>query len=215
MLRERIYFVTGIDTDAGKSYVTGYLARRLMELGRKVTTQKLIQTGCPGISEDIETHRRLMGLELGPEDLDYTTCPVVFTYPCSPHEASRIDGRAIDYRLIDRSTELLLDRYQTLLIEGAGGLMVPLEDEYLTSDFVGERGYPVILVTGPRLGSINHTLLTLEVCRGRGIRVAALAFNHYPQVDAPILSSTLDYLKTYMQRHYPDSEFIEIPLITP
>lgn len=213
MLRERIYFVTGIDTDAGKSYVTGYLARRLMEVGRKVTTQKLIQTGCPGISEDIETHRRLMGLELQAEDLDFTTCPVVFSYPCSPHQAAKIDGRIIDYTAIDRSTELLLSRYQTLLIEGAGGLMVPLEDDFLTADFVAERQYPLVMVSSAKLGSINHTLLTLEVCRARKIRVAALAFNHYPAVDGPILESTLEYIKCYMERHHPDAEFIEIPIM--
>lgn len=213
MLREKIYFITGIDTDAGKSYVTGYLARRLMEMGRKVTTQKLIQTGCPGLSEDIETHRRLMGIDLGAEDLDFTTCPVVFTYPCSPHEAARIDGRSIDYKAIDHSTELLMSRYQTLLIEGAGGLMVPLEDDFLTADFVAERGYPVVVVTSAKLGSINHTLLTLEVCRARGIRVAALAFNHYPEVDTPIMESTIEYLKCYMKRHHAQAEFIEIPII--
>ena len=70
---KRAYFVTGIDTDAGKSIVTGVLARALSARGERVITQKFIQTGCDGLSEDIETHRRIMGIGLLPEDEDGTT----------------------------------------------------------------------------------------------------------------------------------------------
>ena len=97
---KKVYFVTGIDTDAGKSIVTGVLARDWAGRGRRVVTQKFIQTGCPGLSEDIETHRRIMGTGLLPEDLDGTTCPIVFTYPASPHLAAAIDSRRIDLLLI-------------------------------------------------------------------------------------------------------------------
>lgn len=116
---KRAYFVTGIDTDAGKSIVTGVLARALSARGERVITQKFIQTGCDGLSEDIETHRRIMGIGLLPEDEDGTTCPIVFTYPASPHLAAAIDGRDIDLTLIGRSTEKLLQKYDTVLIEGA------------------------------------------------------------------------------------------------
>ena len=112
---KRAYFVTGIDTDAGKSIVTGVLARALSARGERVITQKFIQTGCDGLSEDIETHRRIMGIGLLPEDEDGTTCPIVFTYPASPHLAAAIDGRDIDLTLIGRSTEKLLQKYDTLL----------------------------------------------------------------------------------------------------
>ena len=158
---KRAYFVTGIDTDAGKSIVTGVLARALSARGERVITQKFIQTGCDGLSEDIETHRRIMGIGLLPEDEDGTTCPIVFTYPASPHLAAAIDGRDIDLTLIGRSTEKLLQKYDTVLIEGAGGLYVPLLEAYQTIDYVAEHGLPVVLVTSPRLGSINHTLLSL------------------------------------------------------
>ena len=165
---KRAYFVTGIDTDAGKSIVTGVLARALSARGERVITQKFIQTGCDGLSEDIETHRRIMGIGLLPEDEDGTTCPIVFTYPASPHLAAAIDGRDIDLTLIGRSTEKLLQKYDTVLIEGAGGLYVPLSEAYRTIDYVAEHGLPVVLVTSPRLGSINHTLPQPEHRSGGG-----------------------------------------------
>ena len=89
----QVYFISGIDTDAGKSYATGYLAARLMKEGKSVVTQKFIQTGNTGFSEDIDLHRRLMGIGPLPEDIDHTTAPVIFSYPASAQLAARIDGR--------------------------------------------------------------------------------------------------------------------------
>lgn len=207
---KRAYFVTGIDTDAGKSIVTGVLARALSARGERVITQKFIQTGCDGLSEDIETHRRIMGIGLLPEDEDGTTCPIVFTYPASPHLAAAIDGRNIDLTLIGRSTEKLLQKYDTVLIEGAGGLYVPLSEAYRTIDYVAEHGLPVVLVTSPRLGSINHTLLSLEACRNRNIEVAAVAYNLYPPAPEPIVRDTRTYLKAYLADRFPAARWLEV-----
>ena len=78
------YFVSGIDTDAGKTYCTAWLANRLRENGLSVITQKFIQTGNePGRSEDIEAHRRLMGMEMTDEDRAGLTAPIIFSYPAS------------------------------------------------------------------------------------------------------------------------------------
>ncbi|WP_289825909.1 dethiobiotin synthase, partial [uncultured Duncaniella sp.] len=100
----KAYFVSGIDTDAGKTYVTGYIARHLMDTGKRVITQKFIQTGNVGFSEDIELHRRIMGTGMLPEDIDHTTAPVIFSYPASAQLAARIDGKEIDLDVIDRAT---------------------------------------------------------------------------------------------------------------
>ena len=80
----KILFVGGIDTDIGKTVATGWLAAKLMRQGFSVITQKIVQTGCTGISDDILVHRRLQNLPLLPEDTDGTTCPYLFGYPCSP-----------------------------------------------------------------------------------------------------------------------------------
>ena len=120
-------FVTGIDTDAGKSYATGWLARRMMGEGRSVVTQKFIQTGCTDSSEDIEIHRAIMGTGMLDVDTDHTTAPLIFTYPASAQLAAAIDRRAIDLSVVDRATERLAASYDVVLIEGAGGLMVPVQ----------------------------------------------------------------------------------------
>lgn len=205
-----IYFVSGIDTDAGKSVVTGVLARTWREQGCRVITQKFVQTGNLSTSEDIEMHRRLMGIPLQSEDLDGTTCPLIFTYPSSPQLAARMDGREIDLSLVDRSSRKLLGTYDTVLLEGAGGLFVPLTDTYSTIDYVAERKLPLILVTSPRLGSINHTVLSLEACRTRGIEVAMLVYNLYPATAAPIVEDTRRYLQQYMDRYHSSAHWVEV-----
>ena len=113
------------------------------------------------MSEDIELHRRIMGCGLLEEDRSGLTMPEIFTYPCSPHLASEIDGRDIDFHKIRTATETLSENYDAVLLEGAGGLMVPLTRDMLTIDYVSEMNYPLILVTSGRLGSINHTLLSI------------------------------------------------------
>ena len=125
-MTDNVYFVSGIDTNIGKSYATGYIARTWNSEGRRTITQKLIQTGNTGMSEDIELHRRLMGCGLLPEDRERLTMPEIFSYPCSPHLAAEIDGRPIDLAGIERATVELSRRYDAVLLEGAGGLMVPL-----------------------------------------------------------------------------------------
>lgn len=211
---KKVYFVSGIDTDAGKSYATGWLAAQWLAAGRSVITQKLIQTGCSGISEDIELHRRIMGAGLLAEDTDHTTCPLRFTYPASPDLAARIDGRRIDLGLADRSTEILLEKYDTVLVEGAGGLMVPIEGRYLMIDYAHDRGLPVILVTNPRLGSVNHTLLSLEVCRGRGVDVAMVVYNLFNETSYEITEDTRLYLRDFVAEYHPAAEFVEVPCIS-
>lgn len=163
---KKIYFVSGIDTDAGKSYATGAIAAKWRSEGINVITQKFIQTGCEGeVSEDIELHRRIMGTGLLPEDMDGTTCPIKLRYPASPDLAARLENTEIDLALVEKSTRKLASMYNVVLIEGAGGLLVPIQGHYTMLDYVREHSLPLILVTNPKLGSVNHTLLSLEVCQ--------------------------------------------------
>ena len=104
-MKKNVYFISGIDTDAGKSYATGFLARELNRKGQRTITQKFIQTGNTGHSEDIDLHRRIMGIAPTDDDREGLTMPEIFSYPCSPHLASRIDGRPIDFDKIERATE--------------------------------------------------------------------------------------------------------------
>ena len=209
-----IYFVSGIDTDAGKSYCTAWLATQLMKEGKRVITQKFIQTGNEGHSEDIDLHRRLTGTGLLPEDREGLTMPEIFSYPASPDLASRIDRRPIDFGRIGQATQELARRYDVVLVEGAGGLMVPLKDEYLTIDYIAEQGYPLVFVTSGKLGSVNHTLLSLEAVARRDIRLHTVLYNLYPtSADTTIQEDTRQYLHRYLARHFPQCRFLTVPVL--
>ena len=209
-----VIFISGIDTDAGKTYMTGMYARRLMEGGKRVITQKFIQTGNDEFSEDIEVHRKIMGTGLLPEDVEHLTAPIIFSYPASAQLAARIDGRDIDLSIIDAATARLLERYDTVLIEGAGGLMVPVDDNTFTIDYIASRRLPAVLVTNARLGSINHTVLSLEALRNRGIELKAVVFNHHFDNDKVIAADTLGFIQRYLAKHFPAAELIEMPSLS-
>lgn len=208
-----VYFVSGIDTDAGKSIVTGVIARTLLKHGVKVITQKFIQTGCVGVSEDIEKHREIMGIPLEEVDKTGVTCPYVMTYPASPHLAAEIDKVSIDIQRIHRSTEQLAAQYDVVLLEGAGGLYVPVTRDYLTIDYVQEYGHPLILVTSSKLGSINHTLMSLELCRLRGIDVQYVVYNDFPNDSDLIKNDSITIIRAYLEKFFPNCELLELPVV--
>lgn len=232
-----VLFITGIDTDIGKTYATGLLAKALKDRGCHIITQKIVQTGCPGgqdsIAEDIVTHRQIMATPLHEADKDGTTCPYVFSKPASPHLSSAIEQREIDPDVISASTQALQSQYDWVLLEGAGGLMVPISDDLLMIDYIARQRYPVILVTSGRLGSINHTLLSIEALKHRSLHLHAVIYNYW-QPDAPIntaqddqaeatsaptgtgpdaqiIDSTKAYLQQYLARHYPQTHWIDLP----
>lgn len=213
-MKGTVYFVSGIDTGIGKTYVTGYLAKKWIDEGQSVITQKLIQTGNQDRSEDIEKHREIMGRGWFEEDDLKLTMPEIFSYPASPHLASKIDGREINFEKIEQATQQLAGKYEVVLLEGAGGLMVPLTDQLLTIDFLVEKKYPIILVSSGRLGSINHTLLSLEALKTRGLALFALAYNLNDESQDPLISKdTSEYLKNYLAHHFPNAQWIDVPEI--
>ncbi len=207
------FFITGIDTNIGKSYATGWLAREWNRQGIKTITQKMIQTGNVGHSEDIDLHREIMGIPFTEEDREHITFPIVYSYPASPHLAAEIDHQTIPIDKITESTRILRDRYDVVLLEGAGGLMVPITRDYLTIDYVADHELPVILVTSGRLGSINHTLLSIEALERRGIPLYGLVYNTYPKSDEFIDADTEAYLRTYLEKQHPEAHFWVLPQI--
>ena len=207
-----VYFVSGIDTGIGKTYATGYLAKLWNTQGQSTITQKLIQTGNVDVSEDIEKHRDIMGIGWLPEDREKLTMPEIFSYPASPHLATQLDGRDIDFDKIEKATQILQQRFDVVLLEGAGGLMVPLTTELLTIDYITQKKLPVILVSSGRLGSINHTLLSLEALKQRGLSLFALAYNlNDESQDEMISKDTAQYLQNYLKQNFPEAKLIDIP----
>jgi len=182
----KTYLVSGIDTDIGKSVATGMMARFLHRAGRGVITVKMVQTGNLDLSEDIVRHRELMGTGLLPEDEERLTMPQIFRFPASPHLAAKLENRVLDLDRIDRCTELLAQKFEIVLLEGAGGLAVPLTEELLTVDYAAERKLPVILVTSGRLGSLNHTIMSLEMLSKRAVPLAGIVYNWCREADPVI-----------------------------
>ena len=200
-MKKEIIFVSGIDTAIGKSYATGFLAREWNREGIKTITQKFIQTGNTEISEDIEVHRQIMGTGLVEADRERLTMPEIFTYPCSPHLAAEIDHRDIDFDKIEQASQALLKSYDRVLLEGAGGLMVPLTRDLLTIDYVAQKNYPLIL-------------LSLEAIEKRGIRLHSVLYNLYPENEDKIIQhNTEEYIRTWLERHFPETEFIRVPCL--
>lgn len=214
-----VVLVTGIGTDVGKSIATGWIARELQQndvckpydTRSAVITQKLIQTGNKDMSEDIETHRRIMGVGMLPRDLDHTTAPIILSYPASPDLAARIDNVEVDFSAASSSTQRLSSEYRHVLIEGAGGLLVPLKRRYTTLDYILEHRLPVIVVTNGQLGSINHSLLTLEMLRQSDVEVYAVVYNPYFDNDKIISSDTVEYLREWLEDTMPATKFVIMP----
>ncbi|WP_449467959.1 dethiobiotin synthase [Stenotrophomonas humi] len=208
----QVIFVSGIDTEIGKTVATGWLARQWLEQGEHVITQKLVQTGCVGASDDILLHRRIMGIGLFDEDHDGTTMPALFAYPASPHLSARLENRELDVAAIEQATARLCARYDKVLLEGAGGLMVPLTGQLLTIDYVAQHGWPLLLVTSGRLGSINHTLLSLEAIAARGIPLHGVAWNSRDDSsDEVIAADSRSFIRAQVQRRFPEACWYDVP----
>lgn len=200
-----IFFITGTGTGIGKTFVTGQLARKLIEKGKTVITVKPVQTGCSGISEDITVHRKIMGKSLYPEDTDFITCPYVFAYPASPHLAARLENRNIDISTIDKNIELVNSRFEFVLIEGSGGICTPLTEEVDFLEYAAKHNYPVIFVTGYTLGSISYTVTAIELMKHRGMNIHSVILNTLGEYDNLIAESTLSYLR----KKYPEITITE------
>jgi dethiobiotin synthetase len=197
------YFIAGTDTGVGKTVFTGLFARHLLEIGKTVVVQKWVQTGSGEIPEDIETHFKLMKkdresfLQENKLDLELL-CPYNFSFPASPHLAARKEGVEIDSEKIVSAYKVLENRFEYILVEGSGGVLVPYSEKNTLLDIVDELRLPVILVVGNKLGAINHTLLTIEALRQRGLVVKALVFsNIFSNQDKEVLADNIDIIQKF------------------
>ncbi len=196
-----IYFISGIDTDIGKTVAVGMMARSLCAAGKRTITLKLVQTGNDRLSEDILRHREIMETGLMEADQFGWTMPQIFHFPASPHLAAKLEGKTVDLDKIDEAAERLAGRYEIVLAEGAGGLAVPMTEDLLAVDFARIRQWPVILVTSGRLGSLNHTLMSLEMLQHRQMKLAGIVYNWSKDADPVIDSDSYEMLLKYLPRY--------------
>jgi len=178
------FFITGTDTEVGKTIATGLLAKAILDLNKQVLTQKWIQSGLNSYPEDIATHLTLM--QKNKEELSpflKAMCPYRFQLPASAHLAAKEENRSINSDYLFSCSTALQKQCDVLLIEGLGGLQVPINDQLLLIDLLEQAKFPVILCIDNKLGAINHSLLSIEALQARKIPIAGLVFNQRSQID--------------------------------
>ena len=207
----RVYFVSGIDTGIGKTMVTGLMARSLAAAGRDVITVKMVQTGNDGFSEDLALHRAMCGGVSFPEDAEGLTSPQIFAFPSSPLLAASMENRTVDVEAIVCAVRRCASRHEIVLVESAGGLDVPLTDDVLSADLAASEGWPLVLVTCGRLGSINHALLSLEAAKSRGMKVAGVVHNWCEGADPRIDADARETVRRRLARMGFSPVVVEVP----
>ncbi len=168
-------FVSGTDTGVGKTVVACALVRGLRARGLDVGAMKPVETGVgPEGPLDALALREAAGGGDPLEDI----CPQRFVLPAAPTVAATAEGRAVDLAALRAAYARLAARHDALVVEGAGGLLVPATDGVRMADLAGELGLPILLVARAALGTINHTLLSLEAIEARGLELAGVVISH-------------------------------------
>jgi dethiobiotin synthetase len=185
MSENRQLFITATDTGVGKTLVSGLLLGYLRAQGVKAGYQKWLATGCAERVDDLERVTELAGEESDPPPLDLRV-PYRFPFAASPHLAAERAGREIEPEVLIAAYENLRKRYEVLLVEGVGGILVPLRRDLLLANLVARLQIPTLLVARSGLGSLNHTLLTLDGLRSRAIPVLGVLFTDGPADDEAI-----------------------------
>lgn len=175
----KAFFITGTGTDVGKTVITAGIAALGLNMGKSVGIMKPVQTGIPDYAPDLETIYSLApGTDLLPEDL---AMPYCFKLPASPHLAAKLENVKIQPARIEKAfNKAMKHDIDLLLIEGAGGINVPLTEDYLTLDLIKSLNLKVIVTALSGLGTINHTLLTINALKQRKIAIAGIIFNKMP-----------------------------------
>jgi len=185
-------FVTGTDTGAGKTVLSAALVAAMVAAGEPVRAHKPVLTGLTEApAGEWPADHELLG-ELAGMSAEQVA-PLRFGAPASPHLAAALEGTRIEPEELIANARRA-GRSGTVLVEGVGGLLVPLSERFLVRDLAAELGLPVVIAARPGLGTINHTLLTLEAARARGLEVAAVVLTPWPAAPGPLERSNLETL---------------------
>jgi len=186
-------FITGTDTGVGKTHVAVGVISALRSRGIRVGAYKPAVSGSvPGRNgphwEDLERLRAALGDDVAAEKI----CPQRFHAPLAPPVAARREGKEIDSSLLRTGIDWWRERVEFLVVEGAGGLLSPLSETETVADLAASFGFPLVIVARQTLGTINHTLLTMEAARARGLTIAGIILNQSvaaPPDDASVESN--------------------------
>jgi dethiobiotin synthetase len=173
-------FVTGTDTGVGKTHIGAMIARDLAAAGHRVGVYKPLASGCYSDGETLVSDDALaLWTAAGKPDTCEAVCPQRFKAPLAPHLAARAEGRQVDADLLRSGLDYWLDRSDIVVVEGAGGLLSPVSDDEYVADLALDFGFPLIVVSANRLGTIHQTLATLVAAATfrDGLDVAGVVLN--------------------------------------
>jgi dethiobiotin synthetase len=184
------FFITGTDTGVGKTVIAGALILIMRHFGFRVCGMKPIETGCIKSKSKVQSSKlKVKDKVLIPSDGMFLKeisdtddsidliAPVRFENPLAPFPASEIEGASVDIGKIKEAYAELSGRYDAVVVEGIGGLLVPLRRDYFVLDLARDFGLPVIIVSRPGLGTINHTMLTVHYGMKEGLAIAGIVIN--------------------------------------
>jgi dethiobiotin synthetase len=184
-------FVTATDTGVGKTVVASAIAATLSERGERVAVFKPAVTGLAEIDSPLPDHELLIASARSPQ-LPSEVAPYRFDPPASPHLAAELERVRIEAERIVAAARSAAARADVLIVEGVGGLMVPLSASYMVRDLAVDLGLPLVVAARPGLGTINHSLLTLEAARAVGLAVAGLVLTPWPEDPDAVQRSNLE-----------------------
>jgi len=183
-------FIIGTDTGVGKTVVAAGLALCLRDRGVKVGVMKPIATGCMSSDKRLYSTDAIYLFEAAENEYPLLSNPIRFRNPLAPHVASQIEKTPVDMRKILWAYHEICRLYDFIIVEGIGGLLVPFTDNYFVADLVKEFNLPVIIVARGTLGTINHTLLTVQAAVNRGLNVLGIILNAVPQANLSMAELT-------------------------
>lgn len=184
-------FVTGTDTGVGKTVVATGLARLLVERGLRVGVMKPIETGCDVVDESELPHDGRFLAEAARIGGDRRwVVPCRYQEPLAPFVAARRERRPVDFNAIRTSWEYLQAHYELAIVEGAGGLSVPISDGYTMADLAREMRLPLLIVARPTLGTLNHTYLTVHYARSKGLPLVGVVVSGYDPQTTDVAEQT-------------------------
>ena len=183
--------VTGTDTGVGKTVIAGAIGRWFRVRGFRVSVLKPCATGCVRrreglVSEDAELLAHYADVRF-PLDV---ICPQRYAEPLAPAVAAERAGKPLDWEAINRSISAMAAESDVMIVEGVGGVMVPMDGRHTFRDVAVWLGAPVVVVARPALGTINHTLLSVDALRLAGVSVAGVVINRYPAENASVAEET-------------------------
>ena len=187
----RGFFITGTDTGVGTTIIAGALIRVIQSFGIKTCAMKPIESGC-GKEGDvlIPYDGTFLKQAAHMEEPIRLVTPCCFENPLAPYAAAEIEGRTIGIDEIKKAYYTLYRSYEAIVVEGIGGLMVPLKKDYYVVDLAKEFSLPLLIVTKPGLGTINHTMLTVNYALEAGLEVAGLIVNYNRPPEDSLIEKT-------------------------